>query len=69
MKNTYKVSGMSCSGCRAHVEELLQKTEGVKNADVSLKKEEAVIEADQDLSLDELQAVFAKDGGHYTISK
>lgn len=69
MKKTYPISGMSCQGCRSHVEALLKETEGVKNASVNLDQAEATLEADESLSLEKLQTVFAKDGGNYQIAE
>src|SRR5690554_6888982 len=66
---TYKVFGMTCNGCRSHVEELLNSVEGVSKATVNLEKEEAVVEMDDKTSLQTLQKALADDGGSYTISK
>ncbi|MBI6121220.1 heavy metal translocating P-type ATPase [Salegentibacter maritimus] len=64
---TYSVSGMTCNGCRAHVEKTLNKVEGVKNAEVNLEKEEAKIVGDKNVSLEKLQQVLQDDGGNYEI--
>ncbi len=66
---TYKIHGMTCNGCRTHVEELLNSVEGVSKATVNLEKEEAVVEMDNNTSLQTLQKALADDGGSYTISK
>ncbi len=66
---TYKIHGMTCNGCRTHVEELLNSVEGVSKATVNLEKEEAVVEMDDKTSLQTLQKALADDGGSYTISK
>ncbi|MGC1630591.1 MAG: heavy metal translocating P-type ATPase [Gelidibacter sp.] len=44
MKHIYTVNGMSCNGCRTHVEKALNAVEGVQNASVDLEKAEATIE-------------------------
>ena len=44
MKHTYHIHGMTCNGCRSHVEETLSKVEGVSKATVDLEKAEATIE-------------------------
>ena len=64
---TYSVSGMTCNGCRAHVEETLNKVEGVKKAEVNLEKKEAKIVGDQNVSLEKLQQALQDDGGNYEI--
>ena len=38
MKHTYKISGMTCNGCVASVEEQLSNIEGVSKVEVSLEK-------------------------------
>lgn len=43
MKRSYHISGMTCQGCRAGVEQDLKSVAGVSEAIVSLEKEEAVI--------------------------
>jgi len=64
---TYPVSGMTCMGCRAHVEETLNKVEGVKRAKVNLEKAEAQIFSKENVSLKKLQQALQDDGGHYQI--
>jgi len=63
----YSVSGMTCNGCRTHVEKTLNKVEGVKNAEVNLEKEEARIIGDKNVSLEKLKQALQDDGGNYEI--
>lgn len=66
MKHTYKISGMTCGGCRNHVEAALNNIEEVTKATVDLEKSEAVVEMNKHISLDELkEAVEAV--GNYSI--
>ena len=44
MKHTYHIHGMTCNGCRSHVEKTLLKVKSVSNVSVNLEKEEATIE-------------------------
>src|SRR5690606_297980 len=44
MRHNYAIHGMTCNGCRSHVEDTLQKVEGVIKASVNLEKERAEIE-------------------------
>ncbi|WP_405412756.1 heavy metal translocating P-type ATPase [Maribacter sp. Asnod1-A12] len=67
MKNTYQIHGMTCNGCRGHVEQTLAKISGVSNAVVNLEKAEAVLEMDNEIPLKTLQAAMKADGGHYSI--
>ena len=67
MKHIYHIKGMSCNGCRSHVEKALSETEGVKNATVDLEKAEASIDMEAHISLDVFQKALANDGGRYSI--
>ncbi len=67
MKKEYKVEGMMCDHCRAHVEKALNNIKGV-NAIVTLDPPVAVIEYSGDvIPLEELQAALAGEG--YKISE
>lgn len=68
MKKTYKISGMTCQGCRAHVENLLSNVPGIEKASVNLEAATAAIWARKDIPLKELQQAFDRDGGSYGIS-
>jgi Cu+-exporting ATPase len=67
MKHTYKIIGMSCNGCRNHVEDTLSKVEGVSSAAVSLEKAEAVIEMESHIPIEIFQEALKNDGGRYSI--
>src|SRR5690554_5956205 len=67
MKHTYHIHGMTCNGCRSHVEQTLSKVEGVKNATVDLKNAEAIIEMDAHIPIETFQEALQKDGGQYSI--
>lgn len=67
MEHTYKISGMSCNGCRSHVEQTLSHVKGVTEANVDLEKAEAVIVMEDHISLNTFQKALADDGGHYGI--
>lgn len=68
MKHTYEIHGMTCDGCRTHVEEALSKVEGVSSVIVNLKKAEAVIEMKSHIPLEKLQDTLTNSGGNYSIS-
>ena len=55
MEHTYKISGMTCNGCRADVEKRLQAVADVQNATVSLENEQAVISMNSHIALDTFQ--------------
>src|SRR5690606_20609103 len=69
MKHTYHIHGMTCNGCRSHVEETLSKVEGVTQASVSLEKAEAIIEMEHHIPMEVFQKALEKDGGRYSIHK
>jgi len=66
MQKEFQVKGMTCQGCRAHVEEALQNIRGVKTANVNLENKTAEVEFHQDVSLEILQEAV---GEKYDISE
>src|SRR5665647_3560440 len=68
MKHTYEIQGMTCDGCRTHVEEALSKVKGVSSVIVDLKKADAVIEMKSHIPLEKLQEALKNSGGNYSIS-
>lgn len=67
MKHIYHIHGMTCGGCRSHVEETLSKIEGVSSVSVDLEKAEASIEMGSHIPLEKFQEALKKDGDQYTI--
>ena len=49
MKHVYRVSGMTCNGCKNSVEKSLSEIENIKHVSVDLEKETAAIEMKQHL--------------------
>ncbi|HKK12285.1 MAG TPA: heavy metal translocating P-type ATPase [Flavobacteriaceae bacterium] len=69
MKHTYAISGMSCNGCRNHVEKTLNNVEGVIEAQVDLQKAEATIEMSSHIPLETFKEALEKDSdGRYSIA-
>ncbi|MAU70924.1 MAG: copper-translocating P-type ATPase [Pseudozobellia sp.] len=68
MKHTYHIHGMTCNGCRTHVEKTLSKVDGVTNASVDLEKAEATIEMESHISIETFQKALKEDGS-YSIHK
>ncbi len=66
MKTTFKVAGMTCSACQAHVEKALNSVNGVKNASVNLLKNNAVIEYDEKICEENALLDAVKKAG-YTL--
>ncbi len=67
MKHTYHIHGMTCNGCRSHVEQTLIEVAGVTSAEVNLEKAEATIEMESHIPLETFQKALADDGGSYSI--
>lgn len=68
MTHTYKVSGMTCTGCQAKVQSLLSKVAGIKDININLAKGEATINMDKHIATDDLKAVL-KEYPKYQISE
>ena len=58
MKKVYQVSGMTCLGCAASVEEKLSKITGVENVDVNLKTSEAIVSMESLISYEKFREVL-----------
>lgn len=69
MKHTYHIHGMTCNGCRIHVEETLSKVEDVSKATVDLEKAEATVEMESHIPIKTFQEALKKDGDRYSIHK
>ncbi|MBO3115887.1 cation transporter [Winogradskyella sp. DF17] len=66
MTHIYKVTGMTCNGCKASVESSLSTLDAVENVAVNLEKEEVEISMSKHLNLQQLQEVLTDK---YNISK
>lgn len=69
MKHTYHIHGMTCNGCRSHVEETLSKVKGISKVTVNLEKAEATIEMEKHIPIKTFQESLKDDGGKYSIHK
>ena len=65
MKHTYKISGMSCNGCRTKVEKTLNTISGIE-AQVTLNPPQATITMEKHVPTNELQKALSAVG-KYTI--
>ncbi|WP_282143621.1 heavy metal translocating P-type ATPase [Cellulophaga baltica] len=68
MKHIYHIQGMTCNGCRNHVEQTLSKVEGVTDVSVNLEKAEASIEMKSHIHIEAFQKALHLDSDKYTIS-
>ena len=67
MTHIYYIHGMTCNGCRSHVEEILSKVERVSKAKVDLEKAEAIIEMESHIPLKSFQKALKSEGDRYSI--
>ncbi|MEZ4944685.1 MAG: heavy metal translocating P-type ATPase [Cyclobacteriaceae bacterium] len=68
MQHTYQISGMTCNGCRSHVEKTLSHVEGIEEVSVDLKTGEATLKMQSHIPLEKLQKALKDDGDRYGIS-
>lgn len=66
MKHTYYVKGMSCSGCKATVENTLSKHQAIDAAEVNLEKGTVEISMNKHLDIQDLKELLSET--HYSIS-
>lgn len=62
MTKVIKVEGMMCNHCVMHVTKALQGVEGVVSVDVNLKKKQATVELEGDVSAETLTAAIEEAG-------
>lgn len=55
MKETYTITGMTCSGCATTVKRLLSNVKGVHDAQVSLVENSAEVVREEHVTLDALK--------------
>ncbi len=55
MEQTYKISGMTCNGCKSHVVKTLKEVEGISDVSVDLEKKEAEIKIEYHVPLEVLK--------------
>lgn len=65
----FPINGMTCNGCRSHVEKIIAEVDGVIDVAVNLDKAEAVIDMKTIISFETFQEALKKDGNTYTIYK
>ena len=68
MRHSYNITGMTCSGCKTNVEDVLGSLLEITSVSANLKKEEVIIEMTSPITLEKLQETLLNAGLHYTIS-
>ena len=66
MKHSYKITGITCNGCRISVEDKLNALSDVENASVNLETSEATIKMSNHISTEQLQMALSDK---YSISE
>lgn len=67
MKQTYRISGMTCNGCKMNVENSLSSLKEVETVIADLKSGIVEVEMTKHISVEKLQETLLKSGLHYTI--
>ncbi|MEP3387214.1 MAG: heavy metal translocating P-type ATPase [Reichenbachiella sp.] len=67
MKHTYQITGMTCEGCRGHVEKILGQVPGITEVSIDLGKGEAMVNMDKHIPIELLKQALKDDGGRYDI--
>ena len=67
MTTTYRITGMTCSGCQGHVQRTLSDIAGVDAAEVDLARGLAYLTHEKPLSLKVLLSAMEASGGHYGL--
>lgn len=63
----YHIDGMSCNGCRQHVQETLEKIPEIEKAEISLEESSGIVYFNKKISDKKLQKAFADEGSDYKI--
>lgn len=67
MTHTYQITGMTCNGCRSHVQKTLSDVQGVSKVEVNLEAKSAIIEMEKHIPVETFKDALEKDGGGYSI--
>ena len=62
MKKYIYVEGMMCGHCKARVEKILAKSQGVISAEVQLEHNRALIECDSTIDIQAIALALTEDG-------
>lgn len=66
-KEKFEIKGMTCDHCVMRVTSALENLEGVKSAKVSLKKNEALVKFDADITPVDQMVLAVKDAGYELV--
>lgn len=67
MEKEFTITGMSCQGCKAHVENAILEVAGVTNASVSLENKNAQVSMENEIPIETLRAAIKIHSERYDI--
>jgi len=62
MRKKLTIEGMHCASCAINIEKSLRKINGVKEVNISLMTKKGFVEADEEVSDDEIKKAVARAG-------
>ena len=65
MKHTYKITGMTCNGCKSHVQQTLESVKEIESVSISLSDGITELVMSEHIPLDKLKELF--EGSNYMI--
>jgi len=68
MTHTYKITGMTCTGCTVTIKDQIEQHPDVTSAEISLEQNEATVHMDKHVPTEELQELFGENS-KYSISE
>lgn len=60
------IEGMHCTSCGSNVERAVKKVKGIKSISVSILTNKAIIEAEDNINLEEIKKIISKIGYNVT---
>ena len=68
MTHTYSITGMTCNSCVAKIKAALQKTKGIRSAEIQLDEPQATLRIERHIPVEQLQETLSQLG-KYSISE
>lgn len=72
MSKTFKIKGLDCANCAAHLEEKIKNVEGVENASISFFTEKLIIdfsEGNEDEVMNKVKKLIKKEEPDTTLEE
>jgi copper chaperone CopZ len=69
MKSTYRIAGMSCDHCVAHIKQAIAAIPGVTGTTLTLDEAVLTVESDASVAFSDIEAAVHQAGdGDYTVT-